>query len=451
MSEEKSSALRVIVGLGQTGLSCARYLAQMGTPFAVMDTRVEPPALRQLKTEFPHVQLFLGGLDGNLLAQAGEIIVSPGVSVHEPLLTECAKKQIPIIGDIELFAKAARAPICAITGSNGKSTVTSLVGAMARCASLNVRVGANLGTPALGLLKNTEPDWYVLELSSFQLETTYSLSPAVATILNISPDHMDRYTNLAEYIAAKLRIYRGCEFIVWNRDDNNTVSESALGGISNISFGLNEPQSDEFGIIFSDAGPYLAFGEDRLLPVCDLALKGSHNWGNALAALSLGYAMALPMSAMLRTLQTFPGLPHRCQWVTERNGISWYNDSKGTNVGASVAALKGLAAGIMGKVILIAGGQGKGADFSELRKPVAETARVVILIGEDAPKIEQALNGASTILHSQSLEEAVSLAAQQARHGDAVLLSPACASFDMFKNFEHRGEVFMAAVRELLQ
>jgi UDP-N-acetylmuramoylalanine--D-glutamate ligase len=446
----KSEQLKVIVGLGKTGLSCAKYFAKHEIPFAVTDTRNDPPALQEFKTLFPDITLSLGSLDEKLLLEASEIIISPGLSLHEPAIAKCAQKGISIIGDIELFVRVAKAPICAITGSNGKSTVTTLVGEMVKCAGKNVQVGGNLGVPALDLLAEYEPELYVLELSSFQLETTFSLAAQAATVLNISPDHMDRYPSVNEYAAAKHRIYHHAKYIIWNRDDSLTQPYDEKALLKEFSFGLDTPSKDQFGLIHSDSGFYLAFGEEPLISVHDITLKGSHNWSNALAALALGHAMNLPMPAMLKALQTFKGLAHRCQWVGEYHGINWYNDSKGTNVGASVAALKGLASSIPGKVILIAGGLGKGADFSELRVPVAECARAVILIGEDAPKIKAALADIDAIkINADSLQEAVRIAAENAKAGDAVLLSPACASFDMFNNFEHRGEVFMAAVKDL--
>lgn len=441
--------VKVIVGLGKTGLSCANYFARKGIPFAVNDTRAEPPGLAELKAKFPGITISLGALDKKLLASADEIILSPGISMHEPIIAECIANKIPVLGDIELFAREAKAPVCAITGSNGKSTVTTLVGEMARYSNLNVLVGGNLGTPALDLLHDKEPDLYVLELSSFQLETTNSLVTAAATILNISPDHMDRYATLNDYIAAKFRIYNGCKFIVWNRDDSVTQPNNSAQNTRAISFGLDQPKAGEFGLVKSDAGLYITFGDEHLISVTEIAIKGSHNWSNALAALSLGYALTFPLSSMLQALKTFGGLPHRCEWVGKHAGINWYNDSKGTNIGASISALKGIAAGILGKVVLIAGGQGKGADFSEFKQPVADYTRAVILIGEDADKIATAIEGASEIYNATNMQEAVKIAAKIAESGDAVLLSPACASFDMFQNFEHRGEVFTSCVKEL--
>jgi UDP-N-acetylmuramoylalanine--D-glutamate ligase len=408
--------INVIIGLGKTGLSCVRYLSKKNANIVVVDNRLNPPELAELRKFFPNVPVHLGSFHEEILSKANEIIISPGVSVKEPAIAEQIKNGKRVIGDIELFSQVAKAPIIAITGSNGKSTVTVLVGEMAKCAGLNVKVGGNLGTPALDLLGNAEPDLYVLELSSFQLETTYSLQAKAAVVLNISPDHMDRYENLAEYKAAKMRIYDGCEVKVI-------------------------PEQNKF--IIQDN--YLTYNNKKLLSIDKLKIKGGHQISNCLIALALGKAVNLPMPAMLKALREFTGLPHRCQWVAKINNIDYYNDSKGTNVAATKAAIEGL--GAMGKIVLIAGGQGKGADFLLLFSAVKKYVRALILIGEDADKLKTALTGASKILFAQSMQEAVKSAAQEAQPGDMVLLSPACASFDMFDNFEHRGDVFMEIVK----
>ncbi|MGB6975917.1 MAG: UDP-N-acetylmuramoyl-L-alanine--D-glutamate ligase [Gammaproteobacteria bacterium] len=440
---------KVIIGLGKTGLSCLQFLSHQGIPIAVVDSREQPPGLLQLQTQFPRITVHLGKFDEQLLQQAQELIVSPGVSLAEPAIARCVAAGIPVIGDIELFARHVKAPVIAITGTNGKSTVTTLVGKMVRDAGWRVKVGGNLGTPALDLLDGEPADCYVLELSSFQLETTYSLHSHAAVVLNIAPDHLDRYRNMDEYIDAKQRIYTGCQTPVINRDDR--VSYRGLPDIAHaIRFTLNEPITpQEFGLRTTSQGLFLAQGAQDLLPVTELQIKGRHHWANALAALALGRAIGLPMSAMLQTLRTFQGLAHRCQWVARYQEVDWYNDSKATNVVSSIAALEGLGDTLRNKLILIAGGLGKQQDFSPLQKPVLQYVRTVILIGRDAPLIEQALNKTSKILHASSMLEAVTLAHQEAQAGDAVLLSPACASFDMFDNFEHRGEVFMTLVREL--
>ena len=450
MTQNAALAQTIIVGLGKTGLSVARFLGARGVAFAVTDSRAAPPGLAALQKEFPRAALLLNGLDIRALVEATQIIVSPGVHLRELALVAAQMRGAEIIGDIELFAQAAHAPVIAITGSNGKSTVTTLVGEMAKRAGRNARVGGNLGTPALELLQDAEPDLYVLELSSFQLETTHSLNAAAAVVLNITPDHMDRYPDLAEYAAAKRRVYHGSGVMVVNRDDPMVATMSEAG--RKISgFTLNEPAHTDFGVRSVQGERWLAYGEKNLLPASALRIKGDHNIANALAALALGEAVGLPMSAMLETLKEFVGLPHRSQWVAERDGVSWYNDSKGTNVGATLAALSGLGATLgAGKIVLIAGGDGKSADFSVLRAAVATHARAVVLIGRDAPIITAALTSAATLVQASDMKDAVRKAQHLAQAGDAVLLSPACASFDMYSGYEERGRVFAAAVRACL-
>ncbi len=440
--------LRVVIGLGKTGLSCVRYLRGLGYKVAVNDTRDNPPNLAELQAEFPDVEISLGKLDEHLLLKAHEIIASPGISINEPeLLSARLNAGIAVIGDIELFCRAVDKPIVAITGSNAKSTVTTLVGLMAENAGINVAVGGNLGTPVLELL-NQPADLYVLELSSFQLETTHSLRAAAAVVLNISEDHMDRYANMQEYHKAKHRIYRNCHFYVTNRQDLLTVP-LLPDMIPNTSFGLDKPDLNTYGVIREQGTSYLAKGQAKLLATDEMGIFGEHNVANALAALALGEAVNIPMAAMLQTLKAFTGLKHRCQLVSKHQGVAWYNDSKGTNVGATLAAINGLGAAISGKVLLIAGGVGKGQDFSPLSPALAQYGKALILLGEDADKIDQAVNADIKKVHVSSLVEAVKQAQQLASEGDAILLSPACASFDMFKHYEDRGEQFVLAVQHL--
>jgi UDP-N-acetylmuramoylalanine--D-glutamate ligase len=353
------------------------------------------------------------------------------------------------VGDVELFAAEANAPVVAITGSNGKSTVTSIVGDMARQAGMRVQVGGNLGAPALDLL-DEDAQLYVLELSSFQLESTHSLQSAVAVVLNLSPDHMDRYADSADYAAAKAVIYRGARKRVFNLDDADVMAMRGEQG-DDLFFTLGEPEEGCFGLRQYDDGVWFCQGEERLMPVSDLLIPGDHNRANALAALALGSAIGLEMEMMLAALRRFPGLPHRTQFVAEYQGVRWYNDSKGTNVGACVAALQGLASETEGRTLLIAGGDCKDADFSPLTPVVAKTARLVILIGRDAPLLERVLRDSSPLLHASDMDEAVEIAAQHAQAGDRVLLSPACASFDMYKDYVERGQAFMDAVGRLTQ
>lgn len=449
MQADVQNDFRVIVGLGKTGFACARFLGNHKIPFAVTDSRMDPPYLAQFQTDFPQARIKVGGFDKDLLQQATELIISPGISLKEPLIAERLAAGIPCVGDIELFARYAKAPICAITGSNAKSTVTALVHSMAQTAKLNVKIGGNFGIPALDLIDTHEPDFYVIELSSFQLETTYSLHALASSILNISPDHMDRYNHLDDYVAAKQRIYNNTTFAIINREDKQTHVHSATVK-EVITFGLSKPNQGEFGLIKEGEGIFLAYGPEKLIAAKDVGLKGKHNWVNALAALALGSAMRIPMHAMVDTLKSFSGLPHRCQWVAEKNGVDWYNDSKGTNVGAAVAAIEGLGSAITGKITLIAGGLGKEADFSLLAEPVKKYVSQVILIGKDAPMIADALHEQTQLVFAETMSEAILIAAKTTQLGGCVLLSPACASFDMFRNYEHRGEVFMQWVRELV-
>lgn len=439
----------VIIGLGKTGLSCARYLAAKHIPFAIADSRPTPPYITEFQDEFPNTELHLGGFPPALLLNAKELIVSPGVSLEEPTIGVCIKKGIPAIGDIELFARDAKAPIVAITGTNAKGTVTTLVGDMAKTAGKHVRVGGNIGTPALELLQDHEPDLYVMEISSFQLETTYSLKAAAATILNLTEDHLDRYHTMQAYQAAKQRIYQNCYAAIYNRDDAYTTPQNLSENTTQISFGLNKAQQNNFGLIKQDNETWLAQGNNLLLPTSELRIHGVHNWINALAALAIGYSINLPMTAMINALKEFPGLPHRCQWVAEKNGVIYFNDSKGTNVGATLAAIKSLGQTTKGKLILIAGGLGKNADFSPLRSVVADYVRAAILIGHDAPLLDKVFKDVTQTIYADNMENAVLNAQKIAQPNDAVLLSPACASLDMFNDFEHRGEVFSQIVREL--
>ncbi len=437
----------LIVGLGKTGLSCARYLVSQGVPVAVTDTREQPPGLDALKADLPDLALFLGGFDASVFEAAERLVVSPGVPVSEPLIQEAIARGVQVVGDIEIFADVANAPVVAITGSNGKSTVTTLVGEMAEQAGLNVRIGGNLGEPALELL-DENAELYVLELSSFQLETTSSLSPKAAVVLNISSDHMDRYADVATYSKVKSYLYNKAEIGIFNLDDPMVVA-MRQGRESDLLYTLGEPGKNRFGLHQRDGVEWICYEERHLLPSAELLIPGRHNLSNTLAALALGSAVGLSETAMLDAIKQFRGLSHRTQFVAEHRGVRWYNDSKGTNVGACIAALKGFEDA--GKTVLIAGGDSKGADFSELKPAVEQTTRAVVLIGRDAKLIEKALAGSVLILHAETMEQAVSIAAEQARFGDQVLLSPACASFDMYTGYEQRGQVFMDAVAGLIQ
>lgn len=437
----------VIIGLGVTGFSCARFLKQQHIPFSVIDTRTTPPHLSAFQNEFSDVPIHLGRLDEKVLQQAEQIILSPGIALHEPAILAEVKRGIPVIGDIELFAQAVNKPIIAITGTNAKSTVTTLVAKMAEKAGLHVAVGGNLGVPVLDLLlTKKEAELFVLELSSFQLETTYSLKAKAATILNITPDHMDRYPDFAAYQAAKHRIFEQCQTAVCNRDDDLTYCRTKTK--NQFYFTLHTPKENEFGLLQKEQ-TYLAFGQQALIAAEELPIMGKHYQANALAALALGFSFGLPWEPMLSVLREFKGLPHRCQLVRQYHGVRWYNDSKGTNVGATLAAIEGLGKEISGKLILIAGGVGKHADFSPLVPVMEKYVRHAVLIGEAAQELAALMSGRVRTSFAGSMDEAVSLAAKAAEQEDCVLLSPACASFDMFNNFEHRGEVFIKAVERL--
>ncbi|MCE5181072.1 MAG: UDP-N-acetylmuramoyl-L-alanine--D-glutamate ligase [Betaproteobacteria bacterium] len=448
----------LVVGLGDTGLSMARWLDRQGAVVAVADSRDKPPHAARLQAELPGAPLFTGTFRGEVFHNADLLAVSPGVSLREPLIAQAIANDVPVVGDIELFAQAIGSlrtehdtRVLAITGSNGKSTVTEMVGAMCRSAGLRTVVAGNIGLPVLDALAELEqrdemPDVFVLELSSFQLETTQSLNPAAATLLNVTEDHMDRYADLDEYVAAKVRIFAGSGAQILNREDRYCLA-MAKPGRTVATFGLDAPvKSGDWGLLKDKDGLWLAQGDKPLMAVADLPLAGLHNAANALAALALCRAIDLPFQPLLEALREFKGLAHRVELVAEIKKVKFYDDSKGTNVGATVAALNGMAQ----KVVLIAGGDGKNQDFSPLCPAVAAHARAVVLIGRDGPQIGEALAGCGVpLLSATDMDAAVKLGFEQAQAGDAVLLSPACASFDMFRNYEHRAQVFIAAVRQL--
>ena len=440
-----SSVNRVVIGLGITGLSCARYFYSRGMSFSLVDTRHDAPGLAALRSEMPDVAIYAGDYPAELITAATELVVSPGVALDAPIVQQALAAGVAVVGDIDLFVREATAPVVGITGSNAKSTVTELLGQMARDAGTNVGVGGNLGTPALDLL-DPQRSLYVLELSSFQLERAGDLQLEVATVLNVSPDHLDRHGSMPRYHQAKHRIFRGCRKAVVNRDDPLTVP---LVGpdVEVVSWGMGKPGLDDFGLDVVEGEEFLCSGFEPLLPSRELGLAGRHNVANALAALALGYSAGLPLAVMTQTLRQFRGLPHRCEQVARIAGVQYINDSKGTNVGATIAALQGL--GEQRNIVLIAGGQGKGADFSQLQSAVTAHCKQLILIGEDAPLLQAALEGCAPQLVAGSMDEAVALAAAAAAAGDCVLLSPACASFDMFSGYVQRGEAFMLAVEQL--
>jgi len=441
---DMTNKFKLIVGLGKTGFSCAQYFFKKNIPIRVVDTRHTPPGLKNFFKLFPDSPLQLGSFPSKWFEEAEEIIVNPGVSLKEKVIANAIKAGKSVVGDIELFAREAKKPIVAITGSNGKSTVTSLMGEMIHQTGLKAAVGGNIGKPALDLLEEKHVDFYVLELSSFQLETSPSLKTKTAVILNVSEDHMDRYETFEDYLKAKQAIYKRCEYPVINMDEEFIWKDLNLN--NSVSFSIQTKRAD-FTLLNNDGELFLMHQEKPLLNLSEMKLKGKHNAANALAALALGFIIHLPLDLMIKTLKDFKGLPHRCEWVRELKGIHFYNDSKGTNVGATIAAIEGL--GMLGKgkrIILIAGGQGKGADFSMLNASIEKYAKTIVLIGEDAPKIQASLKVPIPIQKVSSLKQAVELAYQLAKLGDVVLLSPACASFDMFKHFEDRGDQFKQLV-----
>ncbi len=433
-----------VLGLGITGLSCVNFLVQEGYQVSVFDTRDNPPGSDKLSAT---VDLVKGPLVGELLADFALIVASPGIALSTPALRFAADAGAEIIGDIELFARQLKTPayrhakLVTITGSNGKSTVTSLLGEMAREARINVAVGGNIGMPALDLL-SPEVDLYILELSSFQLETTSSLNADIATILNVSEDHLDRYDSYQDYAQTKQRIYVQSQQALFNRDDPLTRPENTSQ--AQLSFGFD---SKEYGLINDAQGHiYLAKNAQPLLAVTSLKLSGKHNWLNALAAFALGEAVNIDKNAMLRTLQSYSGLAHRCEFVADVNGVRWINDSKATNVGATQAALAGLSDTISGAVHVILGGEGKGADFSELAAVLHELKGEIVCFGKDGRKIADINKRAKVV---ENLDAAVKRIAASAKPGDLAILTPACASLDMYPNFMARGEHFKQLVASL--
>ena len=440
----------LVAGLGKTGHSIARYLSRNQMPFVVFDTREAVEDLEVFQTEFPDVDVFLGVFPDELYAKLQSIITSPGVSLDEPFLQKAHAMHIPIYGDIECFAREVKVPVIAITGTNGKSTVTTLVGEMAKQAGFQVAVAGNIGDPVLDRLADPmDYDLWVLELSSFQLDLTDSLAPAAATILNITPDHLDRHHSMEAYIQAKQRVYSQAQTMIYNRQDIQTYPQNTSIGAAQISFGLDIPEGQNWGIIEKEGVKYLAHDRQTLMPVDAIRIKGKHNWENALAACALADSVGITDAVKVTVLQTFSGLPHRCQWVRTLDGVEWINDSKGTNVGATLSAIDGVGDTLVGKIVLIAGGLGKDADFSLLRNVVSRYVRTIILIGKDAQRIATDLAGTVPMQHADSFEAAIQQARLAAEPQDVVLLSPACASLDMFRDFNHRGERFAELVAEL--
>lgn len=444
----------LVLGLGETGLSALRWLNTQGARLSAADTRENPPGIEALKAELPGVNIYTGAFTAKIFSDVDLIVASPGVPLSEPEIQAAIKRGISVVGDVELFAqyRPTSAKVIAITGANGKTTVTTIVGEMCKAAGLKTIVAGNIGLAVLDTLSMETPDVYVLELSSFQLETTSSLQADTATMLNLSEDHMDRYDSLQDYAIAKAHIFYNASLQVLNRDDAWSMM-MARPKLAQVTFGLSEDDQNEnsYGLKQVDGETWLCEGEKELINLLDLKIVGLHNAANALAAVALCRGIGVDYPHIIQTLYNFKGLPHRVEWVANIDEVDYYDDSKGTNVGATCAALSGIYKnGHPQKVVLIAGGDGKGQDFSPLADAVASNARAVVLIGRDAPLIETVLLKTNIPLYQAiDLPEAVNIAKKLAQAGDAVLLSPACASFDMFKNYIHRAEVFVAAVTGL--
>ena len=456
----------LVLGLGESGLASACWCAEAGARVRVADTRAHPPYLAELQRRVTNADFLSGAFELHWLNDVDLVVLSPGLPGDLPIVRQALAQGLPVIGEIELFARglhalnamaSAPAPVLAITGTNGKTTTTALTGHLLRSMGQSVGVAGNISPAALTALANHVahndlPQVWVLELSSFQLETTTSLQAAAATVLNISDDHLDRYADLEAYAAVKARIFDGGGVQVLNRQDAK-VRRMALPGRRVISFGLDAPPAaTDFGLLQQGGELWLAQGEQCLLPLSRLPMQGLHNAANVMASLALCVSLGHDVQELLPAVLSFQGLPHRVEKVTEINGVSWYDDSKGTNVGATVAALTGLGGTQDRKIVLIAGGDGKGQDFSPLASAVAQCARAVVLIGRDGPLIGKVLKELGVpLIFASDMSDAVQQANALAQKNDAVLLSPACASFDMFRDYQHRAEVFIAAVHRLMK
>ena len=442
-----SDRVRAVVGLGLSGVSCAKFLAAKGLEFYVVDSRENPPGLDVIKDIVPESHIFLGGLEALLTLPVTELFVSPGVALAEPVLQQMAQQGAMMRGDVDLFCEHVNAPLIAITGSNAKSTVTTMVADMLQALGKKVEVGGNLGRPALDLLGD-KPDYYVLEISSFQLETTQVLNAQVACILNVSEDHMDRYDSLYDYQRVKQKVYRNCQSAVCNKQDILTAPLLPEGTPVGV-FTTGMADLKEFGLI-EDEGYWLCHGVKRLYHSSQITLQGKHNFANYLAAFAMLHLLGLELEndAIAHYLLEFKGLPHRCEFIREHEGVTYINDSKGTNVGATLAALEGLGS-TQKNIHLLLGGQGKGADFAPLLSGVKQFVKSVRVFGEDASVIGSALSGYDALYHYDDLDQVMQACQQDVDAGDIVLFSPACASFDQFPSYVARGVYFTSLVEAL--
>lgn len=436
-----------VVGLGVTGYSAARYLQARGLDVTVVDSRESPPLAGEFMREFPDMKVQFGAFSEGQLNDADLIIASPGISLKTPVLRDAKRSGVHIVGDIELFLQENIKPVIAVTGSNGKSTVVTLVGEMCRAAELRTLVAGNIGLPALDALTDSvDYDVAVLELSSFQLETTSHVPAQASAILNISADHMDRYDSMGDYMLSKARILRGAKQAVLPRHDewlNQITNANQV-----LSFELDKPVDDsDFGVLRKSGKRWLAKGNQKLMKLNDIPLTGRHNVKNVLSAFALVDSLNLPLKTVVSAVKKFKGLPHRMQTVAQHEGVLWVNDSKATNIGATETALSS----IENDLVWIAGGQGKGADFNDLKAAIAPHIKHLVLIGEDAEDIELALNGLLPTSRAKGMQAAVDMSSTLAGNSGVVLLSPACASFDMFSGFEHRGNEFTKSVRALIE
>ncbi len=435
----------LILGAGETGRSAIPFLQSLGERVAIADSRENPPQIEELKSKFPSLPIYSGEFNLGLLKSARRILISPGINPNLPIFHALKQSQIPVVSDIEIFSQNVKAPIIAVTGSNGKSTVTTLTAKMFEAAGCSVGVGGNLGPAALTLLMEKPKDFYILEISSYQLETTDSLKTKSAVVLNVTPDHLDRHVTMSKYRQLKWRIYKNCTHQIYNLDFANGLQNKGSFG-----YRMSEPENNEFGIRYHNGTPQFAFGKNLLFPTSICKLPGKHSWSNILACCALAHAAGISAEAMQKAVSEFKGLPHRCQFVKELKGAKWYNDSKATNSGATIAAINGLKSeNTKEHIILILGGIAKEDNFLELAKNLSPQVSNCLIFGQDTDKIFNDVKNYSNTYKVKDLEEAVGMAAKLTKPGDKVLFSPACASFDMFENFASRGTIFEELVKNL--